>query len=79
MIWSNSVTVFGISTDGRKWSLVDDPFNLYDHRVEDVDVERLATEDHFEVFLEKADDALSTSSVVTGIGGNKFPLQPSFS
>ena len=79
MVWSDDVTVFGVSANGREWTFVDDTFDLHDHRVEDVDVKRLATEDYFEVFLKKADNALPTSSVVTGVGGNKFPLQSSFS
>ena len=78
MVWSDSVTVFGIGADGSKWPFVDDSFDLNDHRVEDVDVERFATEDHFEVFLKNADDAFPTSSVVTGIRRNKLPLQSSF-
>ena len=52
MIWSNGVAVFWVGAGGSQRSFVDDAFNLYDHRVEDVDVERLATEDDLEMFLE---------------------------
>ena len=79
MIWSDDVTVFWVGADGSQRSFVDDAFNLYDHRVEDVDVERFATEDHFKVFLKNADDAFPTSPVVTGVGWNEFPLQSSLS
>ena len=79
MIWSNGVTVFGVDADGRERSSVDDSFDLNDHRVEDVDVEWVATEDHFEVFLKNADDAFPTSPIVTGVGWNEFPLQTSLS
>ena len=52
MIWSDDVAIFWVGADGSQRSFVDDAFNLYDHRVEDVDVERLATEDDLEMFLE---------------------------
>ena len=52
MIRSDDVTIFGVGADGSQRSFVDNGFNLYDHRVEDVDVERLATEDDLEMFLE---------------------------
>ena len=79
MIRSYDVAVFGIGTDGSEWSFVDDSFDLNDHRVEDVDVERFATEDHFEMLLEHADDPFPTTSIVTGIGRDKFPFQSSLS
>ena len=79
MIRSNSVTVFGVEADGSKRSSVDNSFDLNDHRVEDVDVERLATEDDFEMLFEQADDAFPTSTVMTGVWWNELPLQSSFS
>ena len=78
MVWSNNVTVFGIGTNGGERSFVDDSFDLHDCCAENVDVEGLATEDHFEMFLEDADDAFPASSIVTSVRRNKFPLQSSF-
>ena len=77
MIWSNGVAVFWVGAGGSQRSFVDDAFNLYDHRVEDVDVERLATEDHFEMFLEDADDAFPASSSVGCVWGVLDPLDGS--
>mgnify|MGYP005735958147 CR=1 FL=1 len=51
MIWSDDVTVFWVGADGCQRSFIDDALNLYDHRVEDVDVERLATEDDLEMLF----------------------------
>ena len=75
MIWSNNVAVFGIGANGGKGSFVDDSFDLNDHRVEDVDVERIAVADHLQMFLKKADDTLVTPSDVWAVGGNEIPLQ----
>ena len=79
MVWSDNVTVFWVGADGCQRSFVDDALDLYDHRVEDVDVERLATEDDFEMLFEQADDTLPTSTIMTGVWWNELPLQSSFS
>ena len=67
MIWSDDVAVFWVGADGCQRSFVDDTFDLHDHRIKDVDVERLAAKDDLEVLLKQADDAFPTSAVMTGV------------
>ena len=75
MIRREGSAVFGICADGGERASVDDSFDLYYHRVEDVDVERIAVADHLQMFLKKADDTLVTPSDVWAVGGNEIPLQ----
>ena len=75
MIRREGSAVSGVCTDGGKRAPVDDSFDLYYHRIEDVDVERIAVADYLQVFLKKADDTFVTPSDVGTMGGNEFPLQ----
>ena len=72
---SDGVEILGIGTEGGERASVDDSLHLYDERIEDVYVERMAIRVCRKVTFEKADDSFPYSTVVWSRRRYKIPFK----